>query len=206
MGEGRFPRPKFTQRVAMAVDLGINQKIVAERLMAGAESLAAFLVRHWLLVINSMMFVFIALPFLAPGLAASGVELPARLIYILYSPTCHQLPERSLFLFGHKMAICARCTALYLSFWVVGLLYGLWGLLPFGWRYRWPPLSLRWLLLLSLPMIVDGTGQLLGLYTSTNFLRLVTGALAGGGFGLFVYPNLAAGFSQARRSSKQQVL
>ncbi len=184
----------------MAVDLRVDAKIVTARLEAGAGWLAAFLVRRWLLVINSMMFVFIALPFLAPGLAAIGAELPARLIYTLYSPTCHQLPERSLFLFGHKMAICARCTALYLTFWGVGLLYGLWGLLPLGRRYRSSPLSLRWLLILSLPMIIDGTSQLLGLHTSTNFLRLVTGALVGGGFGLFVYPNLAAGFSEAKFS------
>jgi uncharacterized membrane protein len=187
----------------MAVELGIDEKIVAERLVAGAERLAVFLVRHWLLVVNGMMFVFIALPFLAPGLAAIGADLPARLIYTLYSPTCHQLPERSLFLFGHKMAICARCSALYLAFWGVGLLYGLWGLLPLGRRYRWSPLALRWLLILSLPMIVDGTGQLLGLHTSTNFLRLATGILAGGGFGLFVYPNLAAGFGEASRNNER---
>jgi uncharacterized membrane protein len=186
----------------MAVDLRIDEKLLAERLGAGAERLAAFLARHWLLVTNSMMFVFVAPPFLAPCLAAMGAELPARLIYILYSPTCHQLPERSLFLFGHQMAFCARCTALYLAFWVVGLLYGLWGLLPFGQRYRRAPLRLRWLLILSLPMIVDGLGQLLGLYTSTNFWRLVTGALAGGSFGFVVYPGLAVGFSQVRRNSK----
>jgi len=31
---------------------------------------------------------------------AAGLEGPARLIYLVYRPTCHQLPDRSFFFFG----------------------------------------------------------------------------------------------------------
>jgi len=115
---------------------------------------------------------------------------------MLYRLPCHQLPERSFFVFGHKMALCARCSSLYLSFLGVGLLYGLWRSIPLSRRYRLSPLSLKLLFLLTLPMALDGAIQLLGLWESTNILRAITGALAGGGFGLFAYPLLDRGFSE----------
>jgi uncharacterized membrane protein len=47
--------------------------------------------------------VFIGLPFLAPVLMEAGLTGPARAIYLIYAPTCHQLPERSFFLFGPRI-------------------------------------------------------------------------------------------------------
>jgi len=167
---------------------------VAERVVTYIERLASFIARHWLLAVNSAMFLFIFPAFLAPYLMAIGIEGPAKFIYMLYHLTCHQLPERSFFVFGHKMALCARCSSLYLSFWGVGLFYGLWRSTPLSRRYHLSPLSLKLLFLLALPMAIDGTGQLLGLWESTNTLRAITGALAGGGFGLFAYPLLDQGF------------
>ncbi len=174
------------------------QSEVTMQLEAGAGWLATFIVRHWLVVFNAMAFFFILPAFLAPYLAALGADLPAGVIYTLYRLTCHQLPERSFFISGHKVAICARCSGIYLAFWSMGLLYGLWSLLPFSRRCHWPPLSLRVLFILLLPMAIDGVTQLLGLRASTNLLRALTGALAGSGFGLFIYPTLEIGFSEVR--------
>ncbi len=58
------------------------------------------LARHWLFVFNLVVGLFIAFPFLAPVLMHVGATGVARVIYAAYSPTCHQLPERSYFLFG----------------------------------------------------------------------------------------------------------
>jgi len=58
--------------------------------------------RHWLLVLTVPLAVFVGLPWLAPALMAWGYELPARAIYFAYSLVCHQLPQRSYFLFGPK--------------------------------------------------------------------------------------------------------
>ena len=178
---------------------------VAEKLAAGAGRMAHFITRHWLLTANLALLLFIAPPFLAPVLSAAGVELPARLIYALYRLTCHQIPSRSFFILGRPVAICARCSAIYLAFWGVGLAYGLWGL---SWRKRlaWPPLCLGWLLVLLLPLAVDGTGQFLGLWESTNFRRTLTGALAGGGFGLFLYPTLEIGFKEVKEGPGPEVM
>lgn len=70
------------------------------RVAGFVDRLARWLARHWLAVFNTIVAVFIGLPFLAPVLAQLGATGPARLIYTLYAPTCHQLPERSFFLFG----------------------------------------------------------------------------------------------------------
>lgn len=60
------------------------------------------LARHWLAVINTLVFVYVGLPFLAPVLMHYGFDRPARLIYSAYSPLCHQLATRSWFLFGEQ--------------------------------------------------------------------------------------------------------
>jgi uncharacterized membrane protein len=76
-------------------------KAGAEARVAGAiNRLAAWLARHWLALFNLAVAVFIGLPFLAPILMEAGLTGPARVIYLIYAPTCHQLPERSFFFFG----------------------------------------------------------------------------------------------------------
>jgi uncharacterized membrane protein len=60
--------------------------------------------RHWLAILNTIVFLYIGLPFLAPVLLKAGAEGPARLIYTVYSPVCHQLAFRSWFLFGEQAA------------------------------------------------------------------------------------------------------
>lgn len=60
--------------------------------------------RHWLAILNTIVFLYVGLPFLAPVLLKAGAEGPARLIYTVYSPVCHQLAFRSWFLFGEQAA------------------------------------------------------------------------------------------------------
>lgn len=58
--------------------------------------------RHWLLAFSVFYGLFVGLPFLAPVLMRLGWETPARGIYFIYSFLCHQLPDRSFFLFGPR--------------------------------------------------------------------------------------------------------
>lgn len=58
--------------------------------------------RHWLLVFNTVVAVYVLLPILAPTLMKAGFNGPARLIYTVYSPLCHQMASRSFFLFGEQ--------------------------------------------------------------------------------------------------------
>jgi uncharacterized membrane protein len=58
--------------------------------------------RHWLLAFNLFIFVYVGIPFLAPVLMRAGLTGPARIIYTVYSPLCHQLGYRSWYLFGEQ--------------------------------------------------------------------------------------------------------
>lgn len=67
---------------------------------ATSESLSAWISRRWLLLFNTLLTVYVMLPVLAPSLMLAGAERPARLIYRMYSPMCHQMAFRSFFIGG----------------------------------------------------------------------------------------------------------
>jgi len=58
--------------------------------------------RHWLAWANLAWGMIVGLPWLAPVLMRIGAIGPARAIYFAYSFLCHQLANRSFFLFGPK--------------------------------------------------------------------------------------------------------
>jgi uncharacterized membrane protein len=201
----------------------------AERWVA---RLAAFLPRivyavakHWLLLANMMLGIQAFLPAAAPVLMASGSLRLGRLLYALYAPLCHQLPERSFFLFGpqitytlqelerhwgievplryigdatigYKMTVCQRDVATYAAMWLAGLAF-----IPLRQRLR--PLSIKVFALLSLPIAVDGFGQLLGVWDSTPWRRVVTGALFGAACIWLAYPYVEAGMKDVLGATRK---
>jgi uncharacterized membrane protein len=174
--------------------------------------------RRWLLAVNIVAAVFIALPFLAPALLAAGFDGLANLIYVAYSAVCHQWAFRSYFLFGpeltydhatlagligaggpfryvgspelgYKVAFCERDVAIYLAVLLAGLAY--------GWRRGPSPgnidgLSFRMYALLILPMALDGFSQLFGWRESDVLLRTLTGGLFGAASVWLIYPRVDA--------------
>lgn len=58
--------------------------------------------KHWLAVFNIVAGLYVGLPILAPILMNAGAVAPARVIYTVYSPMCHQMAQRSFFLFGDQ--------------------------------------------------------------------------------------------------------
>jgi len=70
-------------------------RTTANRLTDGLSS-------HWLFVTSLILGVYVGLPWLAPVFMKVGWSGPARAIYLTYSTQCHQLPQRSYFLFGAK--------------------------------------------------------------------------------------------------------
>jgi uncharacterized membrane protein len=59
---------------------------------------------HWLLGFNSAWGIFVILPWLAPIFMALGWVWLGRAVYFIYNFFCHQLPERSWFLFGPEFS------------------------------------------------------------------------------------------------------
>lgn len=60
--------------------------------------------RRWLFFINLLVALYVGLPMLAPVLMQAGLTGPARILYTIYSPMCHQLASRSFFVFGEQVA------------------------------------------------------------------------------------------------------
>ncbi len=85
----------------------MTQAVVSDRtarFILAVDRFALDVARHWLLYVNAVLGVFVLLPFAAPALMAIGATGPADAIYLFYSFMCHQLPQRSFFLFGHAGA------------------------------------------------------------------------------------------------------
>lgn len=61
-----------------------------------------WLANHWLQAFLVIYGLWIWLPWLAPIFMHLGWQGPGRALYFVYSFFCHQLPERSFFLFGQK--------------------------------------------------------------------------------------------------------
>ena len=69
--------------------------VIANRVVLGIS-------RHWLLLFTVISGLYAGLPWLAPIFMKIGWVDAGRAIYSIYATQCHQLPERSYFLFGGK--------------------------------------------------------------------------------------------------------
>ena len=67
------------------------------------ERFELWLSRHWLALFNSFVGVIVVTPYLAPLFMQLGLTGLADRIYFLYVILGHQLPQRSIFLFGPKL-------------------------------------------------------------------------------------------------------
>ena len=68
------------------------------------DPIVHWLSRHWIALANVLIGFYVIVPFLAPVFMATGWTIPGKAIYWIYSFLCHQLPERSYFLFGPKIS------------------------------------------------------------------------------------------------------
>jgi uncharacterized membrane protein len=159
----------------------------------------SFVIKHWLAIVNVALFIFIAPILLTPYLMSTGDPMLASIagaFMAAYHLTCHQIPDRCLFVSGFQMPVCSRCFAIYASFLAGGLLF-------YFIRTKLKPFHVFYLVLMYVPMAIDGTAQLFGVplprgigpglqlvwtTLSTNELRVITGAICGFGTALFMMP------------------
>jgi len=108
--------------------------------------------------------------------------------FFLGKAICHQLHERTFFIDGHYLPVCARCTGIYIGIFFSVLLFG------FGKKFRSNTIPTTkisiFLLVFLLPLIIDGFGSYLGFYSTTNLVRVITGVLFGVILPIFVLPLL----------------
>jgi uncharacterized membrane protein len=107
-------------------------------------------------------------------LAARSYSLPAMLGYLLFSPLCHQIPERSFHICEYPLAVCHRCSGIYF-----GLFLGL--LLPLKRLFQIcsrPHLRL-FVIGICTPIALDFFLSYLGIWPGTPLSRFSTGLIFG---------------------------
>lgn len=137
----------------------------------------------WLISAATVTFL-VSLIFVAP-VAAAGHPALAEVIYHAFGIFCHQRPDRSYFIEGHKLAVCSRCTGLYASFAITLLLYPLIRSLRVAAN---PPRI--YLILAAIPLGIDFSLTFFGLWENTHTSRLLTGALLGSVAVFYVMPGI----------------
>lgn len=138
----------------------------------------------WLVSAVTVLFLF-SLIVIAPLTSVSGQSELASGIYRAFGTLCHQLPERSYFISGHKLAVCSRCTGLYAGFTLTLLLYPLIRSLR---TTVTPPRN--WLLLAAVPLLIDFSLTFFGVWENTQTSRLLTGLLLGSVTVFYVVPGI----------------
>ena len=121
----------------------------------------------------------------APLALANGHSTLAGDIYKGFSFLCHQLPDRSFHLAGHQFAVCSRCTGLYVGFALTALAYPL--IRPI--RTTTTP-ALIWLILATVPLLVDFSLGYFNLWANTHATRFITGALLSSVAVFYIIPGL----------------
>ncbi|MER3429355.1 MAG: hypothetical protein C4334_14940 [Pyrinomonas sp.] len=121
----------------------------------------------------------------APWLARRGNTLLAESLRHAFSVVCHQRPERSFYLWGYPLAVCARCTGIYLGAFCGALIYPLLRSL----RDRTSP-ARRWLILSAVPLALDWGLGFSHVLENSSFSRCATGLLFGFALAFYVVPGL----------------
>jgi uncharacterized membrane protein len=131
-----------------------------------------------------VVFVWVSLILLAP-LAADNFTRFSASIYKFFSFFCHQQPERSFHFAEHPFAVCSRCFGVYFGLFGGFLVY------PFFRRLEnIEPLPHLWLFLAMIPIGIDWTLGVFGVWTNTTFSRFATGAVLGAACAVYIIPAL----------------
>jgi uncharacterized membrane protein len=121
----------------------------------------------------------------APLARARGSLLLSQALYEFFRPACHQMPERSFYVAGYPLAVCARCTGLY-----VGALAGV-VFYPLARRVARTDTPPRvWLILAAVPTTVDFALGFFHVWENTHWSRFTTALLLGAVSAFYIVPGL----------------
>lgn len=144
------------------------------------------------------IILWIAAIFAAPYFTSQSSAY-GELIYAIFSPICHQIPTRCLTLDGYPLAVCTRCLGIYIGFFLGTTLF------PFfrGLSSESLPKA-RILVLLSIPIVIDTAANVVSLWASPHWLRLITGLIWGVILPYYFIPGVADALKRLNYQVKKQ--
>jgi uncharacterized membrane protein len=113
-----------------------------------------------------------ALVLTTPVLTSCGYHRAAAAVYFFFSRICHQMPARSFAILGYSIAVCHRCSGIYLGFFIGSLI-------NIPWIHRSPKTRRDWTLAAILLLLSDALIPCSGLWTNTYVSRFATGMVFG---------------------------
>ena len=140
--------------------------------------------RSWMIAL-SVVGIWLLLIVIPPILAANGNTALSSPVYRFFSFICHQMPDRSFHLMEHQLAVCSRCFGVYFGLLLGLVIYPLWRKIE-----NIDPLPRIWLFASMVPIAVDWSLGVFGIWENNHFSRFITGLILGVGCATYIMPAL----------------
>lgn len=137
-------------------------------------TIGAIVVLLWTLTI-------IAAP-VAKTTALTSLSAP---LYHFFSYICHQQADRSFHILGEQFAVCSRCFGVYFGLFLGFAIYPLWRNID-----EVEPLPRVWLFLSLIPITIDWSLTVFGIWENNHASRFITGLILGIACATFIVPAL----------------
>ena len=132
-----------------------------------------------------VVFLWVFLIVIAPLAKANGIVAISDPLYRFFSYICHQISARSFHVEGEQFAVCSRCFGVYFGLFAGFMIYPLWRRID-----EIEPLPRFWLFLSLVPISVDWSLTVFGIWENTHLSRFVTGMILGVACATFIIPAL----------------
>lgn len=119
----------------------------------------------------------------APAAKSAGASSVADPLYGLFNFICHRIPERSFFIAGEQFGVCSRCFGVYFGLFVGFAIYPLWRRIE-----ETEPLARFWLFLSMVPIGIDWSLTVFGIWENTQPSRFSTGLILGTACATYLVP------------------
>lgn len=141
-------------------------------------------VRVWMIG-AAFVLLWAALIVIAPVAKAYGLTSISGPLYSFYHFICHQRTERSFHISGEPFGVCSRCSGVYFGLFVGFAIYPLWRRIE-----DIEPLARFWLFLSLIPIAIDWSLTMFGIWENTQISRFMTGLILGIACATYIVPAL----------------
>ncbi|MFM9904928.1 MAG: DUF2085 domain-containing protein [Pyrinomonadaceae bacterium] len=157
-------------------------------------------IRVWI-VGFAVVLVWVTAILAAPIAKANGLVAVSSPLYHFFSFICHQLPDRSFHVEGEQFGVCSRCFGVYFGLLLGFAVYPLWRNIT-----EIEPLPRFWLFLSLIPITIDWSLTIFGIWENTHMSRLITGLILGVACATYIVPaivEIMRNLTNRRRISTQ---
>jgi uncharacterized membrane protein len=145
--------------------------------------------------------IWVGLILLAPLSESAGFHALSAGLYNGFSMICHQIPERSFHIFEHKFGVCSRCFGVYFGLFAGFAIYPMLRSVDVI-----EPFPRFWLFGAMIPIGVDWSLTMFGVWENTFVTRFVTGLILGIACAVFIVPALVEIFRLSTGAKAQKRL